>query len=75
MRTTIDIPEDLHSQVSSISRDTRRSLSQTAVWLMRRGLGQDRAGRVYTDPATGRLLLDVPRAITPADVRSLEDEA
>jgi hypothetical protein len=39
------------------------------------GLANTTAGRVCTDPATGRLLVDVPLAITPADVRSLEDEA
>ena len=29
MRTTVDLPDDLHRQVQAIARDTRRSLSDT----------------------------------------------
>jgi hypothetical protein len=35
MRTTIDLPDDLHRQAMSIARDTSRSLSETVADLMR----------------------------------------
>ena len=38
MRTTVDLPEDLHRIVTSLATHTRRSLSQTAADLMRLGL-------------------------------------
>jgi hypothetical protein len=38
MRTTIDIPEDLHRIVVSLAAQTRNSLRFTASELMRRGL-------------------------------------
>jgi hypothetical protein len=31
VRTTIDLPDDLHAQAVAIARDTHRSLSQTVV--------------------------------------------
>jgi hypothetical protein len=74
MRTTVDIPEDLHSQAVAIARDTHQTLSQAVAMLIRRGLGLDSRARVYTDAATGRVMLDVPRPITADDVRSLDDE-
>jgi hypothetical protein len=74
MRTTVDIPENLHAQVTTIARDRRETFSHTTVHLIRRGLGMDRSAQVYVDPASGRALLDIPRPITSEDVRALEDE-
>jgi hypothetical protein len=74
VRTTINLPEDLHAQLAFIARDTRQTLSGVTVRLLRRGLGLEQRARVYTDPSTGRVLLDLPRAVTQEDVRSLEDE-
>ncbi|MDT5282152.1 MAG: hypothetical protein QOJ20_3347, partial [Mycobacterium sp.] len=31
MRTTIDLPDDLHKQARAIARDTHRTLSETVV--------------------------------------------
>jgi hypothetical protein len=42
VRTTIDLPEDLHRQALSIARDTSRTLSEIVAELMRRGLDQGR---------------------------------
>jgi Arc/MetJ family transcription regulator len=42
VRTTIDLPDDLHRQAMSIARDTSRTLSETVADLMRRALGQVR---------------------------------
>jgi hypothetical protein len=80
MRTTVDLPEDLHRIVIGVSRDTGRSLSQTVVLLMRRGLVAadhiaEPSAPVYSiEPATGLPLVRSPRPVTSEDVRSLEDE-
>ena len=75
MRTTIDLPEDLHKQAQAIARDTRRTLSETVVDLMRRGLGASNSDTAMsTDPRTGLPLVSVGTIVTSEDVRSLEDE-
>lgn len=80
MRTTVDLPEDLHRIVSGIALHTQRSLSQTASDLMRRGLAAQvnvdhAASRVEIHPRTGLPVVRATRTITPEDVRALEDEA
>lgn len=75
MRTTIDLPADLHARALSIARDTSRSLSETVADLLRRGL--DGPGRVDLDsePDTGLPVIRVGRVVTTEEVRSLEDDA
>ena len=79
MRTTVDLPEDLHRIVTSLATHTRRSLSQTAAELIRRGLAAPARGAeasaVAVNPATGLPVLRSSRPITPEDVKALEDEA
>jgi Arc/MetJ family transcription regulator len=74
MRTTIDLPEDLHKQALAIARDTHRTLSETVADLIRRGLGAGRPAALSTDPRTGLPLVSVGTVVTSEDVRSLEDE-
>jgi hypothetical protein len=78
MRTTLDLPEDLHRIVCALALHTRSSLSQTATQLMRRGLalpsGQDEAPGFAPHPVTGLPVLKSTRPITPEDVKALEDE-
>lgn len=80
MRTTVDIPEDLHHIALGLSRDTGRSLSQTVVFLMRRGLAtSDRVTEppppaYAVDPSTGLPFVRSSRPVTSEDVRSLEDD-
>lgn len=80
MRTTVDLPEDLHRIVASLAVHTRRSLSRTAVELIRRGLAAE-AGRggpaaaVSRSAKTGLPTVRLPRTVTPEDVKALEDEA
>jgi hypothetical protein len=74
MRTTIDLPEELHQQALAIARDTRRTLSETVADLIRRGLGSGSTGGVSRDPRTGLPLVSVGTIVTSEDVRSLEDE-
>jgi predicted transcriptional regulator len=79
MRTTIELPDELHRIVSAIARDTGRSLGQTIAELIRRGLsagvaeGERAAYRV--DAETGLPSVRSLRTITSDDVRALDDEA
>lgn len=75
MRTTIDLPEDLHARALSIARDTSRTLSETVADLMRRGLGQRTGEAIITrSERTGLPLVDLGTVITSDDVRTLDDD-
>jgi Arc/MetJ family transcription regulator len=74
MRTTVDLPDDLHARVMAIARDTHRTLSETVAFLMRRGLGESRTAELTHSAATGLPVVRLGRMITSEDVRALEDE-
>jgi Arc/MetJ family transcription regulator len=74
MRTTIDIPEDLHAQAAAIARDTHQTLSQAVTGLIRRGLGSGCPGEVRRSVRTGLPVAHLGRTITSEDVRRLEDD-
>jgi len=74
MRTTVDLPDDLHAQAVALSRDTHRTLSETVADLMRRGLGQGQDAEVATSARTGLPVIHLGRTITTEDVRALEDD-
>jgi hypothetical protein len=74
MRTTVDLPPDLHAQAVAIARDTHRTLSETVALLMRRGLGEGRTAGLAHSAATGLPVLRLGRTITTEDVRALEDD-
>ena len=74
VRTTIDLPDDLHKQAQAIARDTHRTLSETVADLIRRGLGAGRTTAISMDLRTGLPLVSVGTVVTSEDVRSLEDE-
>jgi hypothetical protein len=74
MRTTIDLPEDLHKQAIAIARDTSRTLSDTVADLIRRGLGQGRAAKLSRSARTGLPVIHLGTVITTEDVRALDDE-
>jgi hypothetical protein len=74
MRTTIDLPDDLHRQALSIARDTSRSLSETVADLIRRGLAQGRTQEISRSEVTGLPLVRLGTTITTDDVRELDDE-
>lgn len=76
MRTTVNLPDDLHQQIHAISRDTHRAFSDTVADLVRRGLGHaDNAGAVSKSSKTGLPVVTIGTVITSEDVRSLDDEA
>jgi predicted transcriptional regulator len=75
VRTTVDLPEDLHRRATALARDTKRTFSQTVSDLVRKGL--DGAGADVTvteDPDTGLPLVHLGRVITSDEVRELEDD-
>jgi len=76
MRTTIDLPEDLHRQARDIARDKSWTLSQAVSWLMRRGLGEESPQlEIGVDELTGFPTVRIGRVITAEEVkRFLEDE-
>jgi hypothetical protein len=74
VRTTIDLPEELHKQALAIARDTHRTLSETVADLIRRGLGAGSTAAISVDPRTGLPLVSVGKVVTSEDVRSLEDD-
>jgi hypothetical protein len=73
MRTTIDLPDDLHRQALSIARDTSRSLSETVADLLRRALGHGQPQDVFRSPSTGLPVIRLGAPVTTDDVRALED--
>lgn len=75
MRTTIDLPDDLHALARSIARDRGESLSETVAALIRRGLGQRNTTEVERSELTGLPIVRVGRTVTLDDVRSLDDES
>ncbi len=74
MRTTIDIPDDLHAQAVAIARDTHQSLSQTVAALIRRGLSPGNPGEIAKSARTGLPVAHLGRITTTEDVRRLEDD-
>lgn len=78
MRTTIDLPEDLHRIAQSLARHSGRSLSGIVADLMRRGLdlrvGEAEPPPYRIDTLTGLPVVSSPRPVTPEDVKALEDE-
>lgn len=75
MRTTVDIPEDIHRQAMSLARDTARTFSETVTDLLRRALrGEGAASELSYSERTGLPVISLGRLITTDDVRSLEDD-
>jgi hypothetical protein len=75
VRTTIDMPDDLHRTALAIARDTSRSLSEIVADLMRRGLGEaGPSGPIGKSSVTGLPVLRLGRTITTEDVRAFDDD-
>ena len=84
MRTTLDLPEDLHRIATSLARHNKRSLGQIVGELMRRGLEAPAATNRVAEPiasysispVTGLPVMNgATRPITDEDVKAMEDEA
>jgi predicted transcriptional regulator len=72
MRTTIDLPPDLHELARQLAHEGNRSPSDVIAALIRLGLQRDVA-ETATGPR-GMPQLSVGRPITAEDVRSLDDD-
>jgi predicted transcriptional regulator len=74
MRTTIDLPDDLHRIAMSIARDRHQSLSKTVVDLIQRGLGTATEIAPGLGDRDGFPTFTGGKVITEEDVRRLDDE-
>ncbi len=75
MRTTVDLPDDLHRATTSLARDRGQSLSQIVSELIRQALQpQGGDGGVGIDAATGLPLVRVGHPVTSEMVRTATDE-
>lgn len=74
MRTTIDLPDDLHRIAAAIARDEGTTLSMTVARLLRTAL-QGVPAAAETSERTGLTLLRLGHPVTSEDVRSLDDES
>lgn len=77
MRTTVDLPDDLHALARRLAYEGNRSMSDVIVELIRVGLRRDQTAPTSTATTTVRGLpqVSVGRPITADDVRSLDDDA
>ena len=72
MRTTIDLPDDLHELARQLAHQGKRSMSDVIADLIRLGLRRG-AGDLLTS-RRGMPQVSVGRPVTDEDVRSLDDE-
>jgi hypothetical protein len=74
VRTTIDLPADLHQLTSALARSRKQTLSQTIADVLRGALLSDRSPDVTRDRRTGLPLVRLGRPITAEDVAEVEDD-
>lgn len=81
MRTTIDLPADLHQAVASIAAHARKSMNQTVADLIRRGLmhpapaaGTRAQAGIRISKLTRLPVIRSTKPVTAEDVRALEDD-
>ncbi len=72
MRTTIDLPQDLHELARQLAHDGKRSMSEVIAELIRLGLGKNVPQIAITK--RGMPQISVGRPTSTEDVRSLDDE-
>lgn len=75
MRTTIDLPDDLHRAATLIARDRHQTLSRTVASLLRSALaGEAHDAMIEIDPDCGLPTLRVGRRITAEDVAAVDED-
>jgi predicted transcriptional regulator len=75
IRTTLDLPDDLHERAKRIARDSSRTLSETVADLIRRGLESRPAPALARSARTGLPVVSIGHVVTTEDVLSLDDDA
>ena len=73
MRTTVELPDDLHALARELAHQQNKTLSGVIVEMLRKAIGTGEATR-DTSHETGWPTVSLDRPITIEDVRSLEDE-
>ncbi len=71
VRTTVDLPDDLHELARQIAHQTGRSMSEVIAELVRSGLRRE-APEIPVS-RRGMPAIAVGRPVTAEDVRSLDD--
>lgn len=74
MRTTVDLPAELHALTTAIARDSGTSLSETISRVLSVALATPGPVRLRTSERTGLTVFSTGRAVTGEDVRSLDDD-
>jgi predicted transcriptional regulator len=74
MRTTIDLPDDLHRAVTLIARDRHQTLSRTVESLRRSALARNDHTTIEIDPESGLPTVRVGQPITAEDVAAIEED-
>lgn len=74
MRTTIDLPADLHALAREIAHQQHKTMSEVITECVKRGLGiaPNHTAQIATGSGFPRITLGRP--ITAEDVRTLDDE-
>jgi len=73
VRTTIDLPDDIHRLARQLAHDHNRSMSEVIADLIQLGLRSPAAAPSLN--ARGMPVVSVGRSVTAEDVRSLDDDA
>jgi predicted transcriptional regulator len=76
MRTTVDLPDDVHERAKQLASERRQSLSATVTELAIRGLASlGEPATISVDPVSGLPTLTLGRRVTSQDVaQALDDE-
>jgi hypothetical protein len=76
MRTTIDLPDDLHRAALLLARDRRQTLSRTVASLLRSALaGEQGSPPTEIDRDSGLPTVRLGNPITAEDVAAAADDA
>lgn len=75
MRTTVDLPPDVHERAKRLAAERHESLSATVADLTIRGLASlGEPATVSTDPISGLPVLTLGRRVTSEDVAQVLDD-
>ncbi|PWJ54797.1 hypothetical protein SAMN06264364_1051 [Quadrisphaera granulorum] len=64
MRTTIDLPDDVHRAARAVARDAGTTLSEAVIQLLRSALGAPGPVSISTDRRTGLPLISAGRSMS-----------
>ena len=71
MRTTLDLPEDIHTLARELAHQQKRTMSEVVTELIRNGLNDSNDVEVNESQWP---TVTIGRSVTAEDVRTLEDE-